>query len=97
MAEHVPTETLGLPRRSDRSARAMPEAAELFRLGRLGMGWTQETLAQTVFAPVETVREWESGARLIPPKVIAFVSLYARQGEIGAATDAGQLDLIAAP
>ena len=53
------------------------------------MGWTQESLAQTVFAPVETIREWESGARLIPPKVIAFVSLYARQGEVGADMVAG--------
>jgi DNA-binding XRE family transcriptional regulator len=51
---------------------------EVFRRGRRGMGWSQAALADTVLVSAETVRRWEEGELPIPPKVIAWVGLYAR-------------------
>lgn len=42
------------------------------------MGWSQAALAETVLVSPETVRRWEAGDLPIPPKVIAWVGLYAR-------------------
>jgi DNA-binding XRE family transcriptional regulator len=50
---------------------------ELFRRGRRAMGWTQEILAETVLVSVETLQHWEDGELPIPPKVMAWVALYA--------------------
>ena len=55
----------------------LPEV-EVFRRGRLGMGWTQAALAETVLVSLDTLRRWEDGELPIPPKVIAWVGLYAR-------------------
>jgi DNA-binding XRE family transcriptional regulator len=52
--------------------------SELFRLGRLGMGWSETELARTLSVPEQTVRDWESGIGDIPPKVAAWVCMYAR-------------------
>ena len=51
---------------------------EVFRRGRLAMGWSQEALAETVLVPLEILQHWEDGELPIPPKVIAWVGLYAR-------------------
>jgi DNA-binding transcriptional regulator YiaG len=51
--------------------------ADQFRRGRLGMGWSQDALARTIGVSPETVRAWESGEAAIPPKVLAWVKLYA--------------------
>ena len=51
---------------------------ELFRRGRLGMGWSQAALAETVLVSLETLQQWEHGEKPIPPKVMAWVGLYAQ-------------------
>lgn len=56
----------------------IPPEVEVFRRGRRGMGWSQAALAETVLVSAETVRRWEEGDLPIPPKVIAWVGLYAR-------------------
>jgi hypothetical protein len=55
-----------------------PPDVALFRRGRRAMGWTQEALAETILVPLEILRHWEDGDLPIPPKVIAWVGLYAR-------------------
>jgi DNA-binding XRE family transcriptional regulator len=55
-----------------------PAEVRVFRRGRRGMGWSQAALAETVLVSPETVQRWEDGELPIPPKVIAWVSLYAR-------------------
>jgi DNA-binding XRE family transcriptional regulator len=55
----------------------IPPEVEVFRRGRRSMGWSQATLADTVLVSAETVRRWEEGELPIPPKVIAWVGLYA--------------------
>jgi len=60
------------------TAPSISSEVELFRLGRLGMGWSQEALAQTVLVSLETVQRWEDGEVPIPAKVMAWVGLYAR-------------------
>jgi len=57
---------------------SIPPEVEVFRRGRLGMGWTQAALAETVLVSLETLRRWEDGELPIPPNVIAWVGLYAR-------------------
>ncbi len=57
---------------------SIPPEVEIFRRGRRGMGWSQAALAETVLVPVDTLRRWEDGELPIPPKVIAWVGLYAR-------------------
>jgi DNA-binding XRE family transcriptional regulator len=56
----------------------IPPEVEVFRRGRHGMGWSQAALADTVLVSLETLRRWEDGELPIPPKVIAWVGLYAR-------------------
>jgi DNA-binding transcriptional regulator YiaG len=55
--------------------------ADQFRRGRLGMDWSQDALARTIGVPPETVRAWENGEAAIPPKVLAWVKLYATTQE----------------
>lgn len=52
--------------------------ADLFRLGRLGMGWTADDLARTVMVEADTIVEWEAGNMPIPSRVLSWVSMYAR-------------------
>jgi len=52
--------------------------AELFRLGRLGMGWSAEALAQTVKVEKDIIVAWETGDAPIPAKVLSWVAMYAR-------------------
>ncbi|MDQ2804808.1 MAG: hypothetical protein M3Y41_19830 [Pseudomonadota bacterium] len=54
------------------------DAADLFREGRLGMGWSQAALARTVLVQEEMLRDWESGTRPIPARVLAWVAMYAQ-------------------
>jgi ribosome-binding protein aMBF1 (putative translation factor) len=56
----------------------IPAEVAVFRRGRRGMGWSQAALAETVLVSLETLRRWEDGELPIPPKVIAWVGLYAR-------------------
>ena len=51
---------------------------EVFRRGRLGMGWSPSALAETVLVPEQTVLEWEEGSRPIPPQVLSWVAMYSR-------------------
>jgi DNA-binding XRE family transcriptional regulator len=60
----------------------IPPEVEVFRRGRHGMGWSQAALAETILVSPETVRRWEEGEVPIPPKVIAWVGLYARSCQI---------------
>src|SRR6185437_4525495 len=50
--------------------------ADLFRGGRLGMGWSQTALARTLLVEEEMLQEWESGARPIPAKILEWVGMY---------------------
>lgn len=52
--------------------------ADLFRGGRLGMGWSQTDLARTILVQEEILQEWESGIRPIPTEILAWVGMYAR-------------------
>jgi len=52
------------------------EEADLFRGGRLGMGWSQTALARTLLVEEEMLEEWESGARPIPTKILEWVGMY---------------------
>jgi DNA-binding transcriptional regulator YiaG len=54
-----------------------PSSADKFRRGRLGMGWSRDALARTIGVPPDTVRAWEDEEAAIPPKVLAWVQLYA--------------------
>jgi ribosome-binding protein aMBF1 (putative translation factor) len=51
--------------------------ADLFRGGRLGMGWSQTALARTILVEEEMLQEWESGVRPIPTEILAWVGIYA--------------------
>lgn len=66
----------------------IPPEVEVFRRGRHGMGWSQAALAETILVSSETVRRWEDGDLPIPPKVIAWVGLYARSCPINDETPA---------
>ncbi len=50
--------------------------ADLFRGGRLGMGWSQTALARTLLVEEEMLQEWESGAQPIPTKILDWVGMY---------------------
>ena len=55
-----------------------PSQADLFRDGRLGMGWSQADLARTVLVEEATLQGWESGSRPIPAPILAWVGMYVR-------------------
>jgi DNA-binding transcriptional regulator YiaG len=42
------------------------------------MDWSQDVLARTIGVPLTTLRAWEDGELAVPPKVMAWVDLYAR-------------------
>ncbi len=50
----------------------------MFRQGRQSMGWTTGALARTLFVSEHIVAQWEAVERPIPPKVLAWVEMYAR-------------------
>jgi hypothetical protein len=56
------------------------QASDLFRRGRLGMGWSPAALARTALVTELTVLEWERGSRPIPWRVLSWVSMYSRPG-----------------
>jgi DNA-binding transcriptional regulator YiaG len=62
----------------DPAATADITEADLFRGGRLGMGWSQTALARTLLVEEEMLQEWESGARPIPANILEWVGMYVR-------------------
>jgi hypothetical protein len=61
--------------------------ADVLRMGRLGMGWSEAALARTVAVPEETIREWEAGLRPIPPNIVAWVGMYVRRADRASEAD----------
>ena len=57
--------------------------ADRFRRGRLGMGWSQDALARTIVVPLGTLHAWENNELAIPPKALAWVTLYVRNPIVG--------------
>lgn len=51
--------------------------SDLFRRGRLAMGWSPAMLARTLLVTESVVLNWEDGLRPIPMPVLEWVAMYA--------------------